>query len=64
MLKAKIQKMTYIKKLQKPLRKIIGKVQAKLLFELIKKIQKQYKTMMVGLGKKRKNSREKLVFTN
>ena len=49
----------------KPLLKIIEKDQAKLLFELIRKIQKQYKTMMADLEKKkRKDSEEKLVFTN
>ena len=49
----------------KPLLKIIEKDQAKLLFELIRKIQKQHKTMMADLEKKkRKDSEEKLVFTN
>ena len=37
----------------KPLLKIIEKDQAKLLFELIRKIQKQYKTMMADLEKKK-----------
>ena len=54
-----------MQKLQKPFRKIEEKIQAKLLFESIRKTQRQRKTMMADLERNhRKRSEEKSVSTN
>ena len=64
-LNQKFRRLAYKEKLQKPLRKIKEKIQAKVLFEPIRKIQKQCKTPMVSLERNhRKISEEKSVFTN
>ena len=61
----KSRRWTYMQKLQKPFRKIKEKIQAKLLFESIRKTQRQRKTTMAYLERNhRKSSEEKSVSTN
>ena len=64
-LKQKSRRWTYIQELQKSFRNIKEKIQAKSLFEPIRKTQRQRKTRMVDLERNhRKSSEEKLVSTN
>ena len=63
--KEKSRRWTYIQKLRKPFRKVKEKIQAKLLFEPIRKTQRQQKTTIVDLERNhRKSSEEKSVSTN
>ena len=64
-LKRKSRKWAYIQKFQKTFRKNKEKFQAKLLFEPIRKAQRQCKTKMAGLERNQwKSSKEKSVFTD